>query len=86
MKYFDIVYSQEADIDLQNLSEVIMYKYNAPLTAVLYLNGLQKEIKRLSFLADAFPYYSRPQLQKYGQNTKRMNYKKMAIIFAIYSN
>jgi len=62
----------------------LMYRYKAPLTAVRYLNGLQKEIERLSVLADTLPYYSRPQLQKYGQNTKRINYKKMAIIFAIY--
>jgi hypothetical protein len=84
MKKFDIVYSKDADNDLQKLSEVIMYKYKAPLTAVRYLNGLEKEIKRLSVLADALPYYSRPQFQKYGQNTKRINYKEMAIIFAIY--
>ena len=84
MKKFDVVYSKDADNDLQKLSDVIMYKYKAPLTAVRYLNGLQKEIKRLSVLADALPYYTRPQLLKYGQNTKRINYKEMAIIFAIY--
>ena len=84
MKKFDIVYSKDADDDLQKLSDVIIFKYKAPLTAVRYLNGLQKEIKRLSVIADALPYYTQPQLQKYGQNTKRINYKEMAIIFAIY--
>jgi len=84
MKKFKVVYSKDAVRDLEKLSDVIMYKYKAPLTAVRYLNGLQKEIKRLSVLADALPYYTRPQLLKYGQNTKRINYKKMAIIFAIY--
>ena len=86
MRKFGIVYSMDADNDLQNLSGVIMYKYKSPLTAVRYLNGLQKEIKRLSVLADALPYYTRPQLLKYGQNTKRINYKEMAIIFAIYGS
>ena len=86
MKKFWIVYSKDADNDLQDLSEVIMYKFNAPLTAVRYLNGLQKEINRLSVLADAIPYYSRPQLLKYGQNAKLINYKEMAIIFAIYGH
>ena len=71
---------------MQNLSDVIMYKYKVPLTAVRYLNGLQKEIKRLSVSAEALPYYSRPQLLKYGQNTKRINHKEMAIIFAIYGS
>ena len=86
MRKFGIVYSLDADNDLQNLSDVIMYKYKSPLTAVRYLNGLQKKIKRLSVLADALPYFTRPQLLIYGQNTKRINYKEMAIIFAIYGS
>lgn len=86
MKKFKVVYSKDAVSDLQKLSDVIMYKYKAPLTAVRYLNGLQKEIKRLSVLADSLPYYTRPYLQKYGRNTKRINYKQIAIIFAIYGS
>lgn len=60
MKKFKIVYSREAVNDLQNLSDVIMYKYKAPLTAVRYLDGLQKE--RLTLIADPLPYYTRPAL------------------------
>jgi hypothetical protein len=86
MRKFHIIYSKDADSDLQNLSDVIMYKYKAPLTAVRYLAGLQKEIKQLSVLADAIPYYTPRQLQKYGQNTKRIKYKEMTIIFAIYGS
>ena len=86
MKKFKVVYSKDAMSDLQKLSDVIMYKYKAPLTAVRYLDGLQKEIKRLSVLADSLPYYTRPHLQKYGRNTKRINHKKIAIIFAIYGS
>jgi hypothetical protein len=84
MKKFDVVYSKDADNDLQKLSDVIMYKYKAPLTSLRYLNGLQKKINRLTVIADALPYYTHPQIRKYGQNTKRINYKEMAIIFAIY--
>ena len=86
MKKYKIVYSNDAVNDLENLSNVIMYKYKAPLTAVRYLNGLQKEIKRLSVIADALPYQLREPFLKYGQNTKRINYKEMAIIFAIYGS
>ncbi len=35
-------------------------------------------------MADSLPYYTPIQLQRFGQNTKRINYKEMAIIFAIY--
>ena len=86
MKKFKVVYSKDAMSDLQKLSDVIMYKYKAPLTAVRYLDGLQKEIKRLSVLADSLPYYTRPHLQKYGRNINRTNCKKIAIIFAIYGS
>ena len=43
-------------------------------------------IKKLSFIAAALPYCTNPHLLKYGQNTKRLNYKEMAIIFAIYGS
>ena len=84
MKKLKILNSRKATEDLENLSNVIMLKYNAPLTAVRYLNGLQNEIKKLEVLAEALPYYSRPQLLLYGSNTKRIVYKEMTIIFAIY--
>jgi hypothetical protein len=84
MKKFSVMYSPEANIDLENLSDVIMYKYKAPLTAKKYIFGLRAEINRLSILADSLPFYSRPQLIKYGANTKRLNYKEMTIIFAVY--
>lgn len=86
MKKFQLVYSKQANIDLQKLSDVIMFKYEAPLTAVRYLNGLQKEIKRLEIIAGALPFYTRPSILHLGANTKRINYKEMAVIFAIYQS
>jgi hypothetical protein len=86
MRRLGIAYSKDAYTDLQNLSDVIMNKYKSPLTAVRYLNGLQEEIKRLSVSADALPYNNRPQLLPYGRNTKRINYKEMAIIFGIFGS
>lgn len=44
MRKFVIQYSPDADYDLDNLSDVIIYKYKAPLTAVRYLAGLRVEI------------------------------------------
>jgi hypothetical protein len=84
MKKFVIFNSKDATDDLENLSNVIMYKYKAPLTAVRYLNGLQNEIKKLEILADSLPFYTRPQLRQYGFNTKRIIYKEITVIFSIY--
>ena len=86
MKRFNVIYSNQANVDLENLSDVIMYKYKAPITSKGYIFGLRAEIKRLSIIADTLPYYTSPQLIKYGPNTKRINYKEMAIIFAIYGS
>ena len=86
MKRFSIVYSNRAYVDLENLSDVIMNKFKAPITSKRYIFGLRAEIKKLSFTAAALPYYTSPQILKYGQNTKRINYKEMAILFATYGN
>jgi len=84
MKRFSVIYSNRAYVDLENLSDVIMYKYKAPITSKRSVFGLRAEIKRLSVIADTQAYYTSPQLLQYGSNTKRINYKEMAIIFAIY--
>jgi hypothetical protein len=33
MLRFEIVFSEQADTDIQNLTDTIMYEYKAPLTA-----------------------------------------------------
>lgn len=86
MREFIIQYSPEADYDLDNLSDVIMYKYKAPLTAVRYLVELRAEISQLSQNAEAMPFSNREFLAEFGTNTKRLNYKEMAVIFGIFNN
>ena len=87
MNKYHIELSDEALEDIENLEEVIIYKFKAPLTAVRYLAGLRAEIKLLSQIADALPFYTQPELKvKYGINTKRINYKEMAVIFTLFDN
>jgi len=47
MKQFEIVFSKQANTDIQNLSNTILYQYHAPLTAFKYVQGLLDEIKKL---------------------------------------
>jgi len=82
---YHIELSDEALEDIENLENVIIYKFKAPLTAVKYLTELRDEIKLLSHTADALPFYSQPNLiEKCGLYTKRINYKEVAVIFAIF--
>ena len=82
MKQFEIVFSKQANTDIQNLSNTILYQYHAPLTAFKYLQGLLDEIKKLKTNADS---YSKKQknLFQFGYNVRRLNYKKMAIIYSV---
>ncbi|MEI8086260.1 MAG: hypothetical protein WCG93_08600 [Paludibacter sp.] len=87
MKKYHIELSDEALEDIEKLENIIIYKFKAPLTAVRYLTGLRAEIKLLAQTADALPFYTQQDLkEKYGANTKRINYKEMAVIFTLFNN
>ena len=81
MEQFEIAFSEQANTDIQNLSNTIMYQYKSPLTAFKYVQGLLDEIKKLKTNADS---YSKKQknLFQFGYNVRRLNYKKMAIIYS----
>ncbi|MDD4969161.1 MAG: type II toxin-antitoxin system RelE/ParE family toxin [Paludibacter sp.] len=83
MERYEIVFSEQANTDIQNLSDAIMYQYEAPLTAFRYVQGLIDEIKTLKTNADTFSIQKQKPLFQYGSDVRRLNYKKMAIIYAI---
>ena len=83
MNKYDIIYSDDADNDLNNLFDVIFYDYAAPLTAYKYVEGIIETIKSLSVFPEAYPIRFNPSLSRYGINIRRVNYKKMAIIYNV---
>jgi len=86
MRKYKIVYSDQAISDLQSLAEYIIFTCKAPKTSKEYAEGIVKTINSLSFSADSVALYNRKSLSKYGYNTRRINYKKMAIIYTIHGN
>lgn len=82
MEQFEIFFSEQANTDIQNLSNTIMYQYQAPLTAFKYIQGLLDEIKKLKTNADSFSKKQK-NLFHFGYNVRRLNYKKMAIIYSV---
>jgi len=86
MKHYNVIYSLEADEDINNLFEFIVFQYKAPLTAFKYVQGLLDEIKRLSRSAESFSIQTRKSLQQYGPYPRRVNYKKMAIIYNVIND
>lgn len=83
---FKVSYTEAAKDDILDLTAYISVTCKAPLTSKEYMSGLFEKIKSLSHSAESFPFYSRKSFAKYGFNVRRINYKKMAIIYSIHGS
>ena len=87
MKRYQIKFTQEAREDYKRLLYVINEKYKAPLTAKKYTTELINEVYKLKSSAESFPFCGQQSIiSKYGYNARRINYKKMAIIYTVFSD
>jgi len=86
MARFEIVFSERANTDIQNLADTIMYEYEAPNTAFKYVQGLLNVIKKLRTIVDFFPTQKSAYFLQYGFNVRRLKYKKMTIIYTVIGN
>lgn len=84
MRKYEITYSQKAIEDLQILSEYIFHTCSAPQTARIYAQNIVDLINSLKNSAESYPLFNRRSFLKYGYNVRRINYKKMAIIYTIH--
>ncbi len=67
------------------LSETILYKFDAPRTAFKYIQELLNTIQSLRTCAHVYQPSNNTFLQlKYGLFVRRVNYKKMAVIYTIH--
>jgi plasmid stabilization system protein ParE len=85
MKY-TTVYSDAAFDDLKELFEVIAYDYYAPENAEKYLRGLLETINLLERNAAIYAVQTDSFYRQFGPNVRRVNYKKMAVIYTVYEN
>jgi plasmid stabilization system protein ParE len=81
---YTIEYSKQAELDIEKLYDVIVAEYKAPLTAFMYVQGLIDKINSLKHNASIYTFYNSHFVKQYGNNIKRVNYKKMAVIFTIF--
>ncbi len=85
MKY-KVVPSEAAKADFRDLYNHIVFEYKAPITAFKYMRGLRKTIKSLEDFPTMHAVRTNQSLQQYGLNVRRVNYKKMAIIYTIHDD
>ena len=85
MKY-TVFLSEHANIDLDDLEFVIKHEYKSPQTAFSYVQGLKNEIKKLELFAEIYPVRYETFYQQFGIEIRRINYKKMAVIYSVHSD
>jgi hypothetical protein len=84
MKAYTIRISEQADIDIENLHFYILEICKSPITSKRYIEGIFNKIKSLTHSAESYPITSIKSILQYGYNARRINYKKMAIIYTVH--
>jgi plasmid stabilization system protein ParE len=83
MSNYTVVISEHAQQDLRDLSNTINFEYKSPVTAFKYLRGIYTEMRKLKSSAETYVTQKHQYFSQYGVNVRRLNYKKMAIIYTI---
>ena len=78
--------SKKADKDIENLHFYIFEICKSPITAKRFIEGLYSTIKSLAYSAESFPISNLKSILLYGYNARRINFKKVTIIFTIHGN
>jgi plasmid stabilization system protein ParE len=82
MKKYTIKLTEEAKQDRKSLARFIKEEVHAPLTAKRYMQGLEKEVKKLERSAGSLAVDEELSRQL-GIEVRRANYKNMTIILSV---
>jgi plasmid stabilization system protein ParE len=80
---YEVIILPEAETEFNNYIDYIYFSCDAPLTAVKHYNEILEHLYSLEKHAEIYQIEHSPSLQKYGHNVRRLNYKKMAIIYTV---
>jgi plasmid stabilization system protein ParE len=86
MQHYSIQFSRMAKADMQNLYDYIIATYKSYKTANNYQRGLLGVVNQLKRSAGSHQISTQQTVLSYGWNARRVNYKKMTVIFTIYEN
>ncbi|GHT88695.1 hypothetical protein FACS189474_4390 [Bacteroidia bacterium] len=86
MKKYKIQISETAKQDIDNLYYFIVKEYDSLLTAKSYIAGIKATIQSLSTTAEVYQIQNTTVLRLFGPNVRRINYKKMAIIYTVHGD
>ena len=84
---YKIIISPEAEDDVDDLYNYIVYEIMHPLTALQYREGIMETIDRLTTHAGIFAVSANEHLRRrYDANVRTVTYKKMTIIYNVIGN
>ena len=86
MKNYTVRFSKSAREDMQVLFDYIALTCKSYKTANEYQQGLLNVINDLKKSADIFHTMKGKYSQQYGFNVRRINFKKMTIIYTVHGN
>jgi mRNA-degrading endonuclease RelE of RelBE toxin-antitoxin system len=86
MKTYKVFFTEQAREELKKLSYIIIEEYKSPLTAVRYLRNLYEEINKLKKSAESYSIQKGKYFKQFGNNVRRINYKKMTVIYLVNSD
>lgn len=82
---FEVVLSETANNDIENMAENFMQGGIKTLTGYRYMVELMREMMKLKPKADKYQSIRKKNLFPYGSNLRKLNYKKSSVIFTIIS-
>ena len=80
---YSLVVSDEARYDINSYVDYITYECDAPKTGKRHADDFLKVLRKIQKNPTAFSVRTTASLLQYGNNVRRVNYKKMAIIYSI---
>ena len=86
MTRYGISLSEEAELDLQEYIDYIIQDCKAPLTALRHYEDLFNVLRSLEYLPERYVIQKSASFLRYGPNARRVNFKKMAIIYTVHGD
>jgi plasmid stabilization system protein ParE len=83
---YNLIITEQAQEDIYSYIETIHYEYDSPRTAKKHYTDLYLFFEKIKQHPTAYPVRYNLSLRIYGYNVRRVNYKKMAIIYTINEN
>ena len=86
MKKYRVGVSQNAQYDLDNLTNFIAFELKSPITALRYTKGILAEMRKLSLHATSIAPSKHQFVLQYGKLARQVSYKKHTIIYTIHDD